>query len=127
MNVGKTFAVLLQTPYWCAAGVFERMSHVNKMADIPEFCDTCVRGFHIYKDVWRPVIGEELGCQREESNPRDPYAVTVTKSHSGVVEEEVVGHVPHYLSTLCLLFTRQMLQHRGASLRIHADDMDSNR
>ena len=38
---------------------------------------------------------------------RDPYAVAVTKSRSGVVEEEVVGHVPHYLSTLCVLFIRQ--------------------
>ena len=46
-----------------------------KMADIEseEFNDTCVRGFHVYKDVWRPVIGEELRCQREEDNPRDPY------------------------------------------------------
>ena len=50
------------------------------MADIEseEFNDKCVRGFHVYKDVWRPVIGEELRCQREEDNPRDPYAVTVT-------------------------------------------------
>ena len=30
----------------------------------------CVRvhGFHVYQDVWRPVI-EELRCQREEHNP----------------------------------------------------------
>ena len=47
--------------------------------------------FYVYKDVWRPVIGEELRCQREEDNPRDPYAVTVTKSRI-----EVVGHVPRY-------------------------------
>ena len=54
------------------------------MADIEseEFNDTCVRGFHVYKDVWRPVIGEELRCQREEDNPRDPYAVAVTKSRT---------------------------------------------
>ena len=55
----------------------------------------CVRrGFHVYKDVWRPVIGEELRCQREEDNPRDPYAVAVTKSCTGVGGVEVVGHVP---------------------------------
>ena len=54
------------------------------MADIEseEFNDTCVRGFHVYKDVWRPVIGEELRCQREEDNPRDPYAVAVTRLNS---------------------------------------------
>ena len=69
------------------------------MADIEsaeKYNDTCVRGFHVYKDVWRPVIGEELRCQREEDNPRDPYAVTVTKSCTGVVGVEVVGHVPRY-------------------------------
>ena len=74
------------------------------MADIEseEFNDMCVRGFHVYKDVWRPVIDEELRCQREEDNPRDPYAVAVTKSRTGVV-----GHVPRYLSTVCSLFIRR--------------------
>ena len=79
------------------------------MADIEseEFNDTCVRGFHVYEDVWRPVIGEELRCQREEDNTRDPYAVVVTKSRTGVVGVEVVGHVPRYLSTVCSLFIRR--------------------
>ena len=81
------------------------------MADIEseEFNDTYVRGFHVYKDVWRPVIGEELRCQREEDNPRDPYAVAVTKSRTGVVGVEVVGHVPRYLSTVCSLFIRSAI------------------
>ena len=65
------------------------------MADIEseEFNDTCVHGFHIYKDVWRPVIGEELRCQREEDNPRDPYAVAV-------ISAVISGHVapPSYES-----------------------------
>ena len=66
------------------------------MADIEseEFNDTCVRDFHVYKlDVWRPMIGEELRYQREEYNPRDPYAVAVT---SAVIS----GHVapPSYES-----------------------------
>ena len=58
------------------------------MADIEseEFNDTRVRGFHVYKDVWRPVVSEKLRCQREEDNPRDPYAVAVTKSRSYWVE-----------------------------------------
>ena len=63
------------------------------MADIEleEFNDTFVHGFHVYKDVWRPMIGEELRCQREEDNPRDPHAVAVTKSRTGVVGVKVVG------------------------------------
>ena len=31
--------------------------------------------FLVYKNVCTPVIGKELRCQREEGNPRDPYAV----------------------------------------------------
>ena len=70
------------------------------MADIEseEFNDTCVRGFHVYKDVWRPVIGEELRCQREVDNPRDPYAVAVTSavisSHVAPPSYESIQEVP---------------------------------
>ena len=35
--------------------------------------DSCVRGFHINQDIWTPVIGEELLCEREEGNPNDRY------------------------------------------------------
>ena len=27
--------------------------------------ESVIRGHHVYKDVWTPVIGEELICQRE--------------------------------------------------------------
>lgn len=54
------------------------------MPDIEEFSYTFVHGFHVYKDVCRPVIGEKLRCQREEDNMRDPYAVAVTKPHTEV-------------------------------------------
>ena len=73
-----------------------------------EFNETYVLGYHIYDNVWKTVIGKELRwCQRKEDSPRDPYAVAVTKSHTGVVGMEIVGHVLHYLSTLYLLFIRQ--------------------
>ena len=54
------------------------------------------------------MIGEELRCQGEECNPRDPYAVAVIKSRTKVVEMEVVGHIPHYISTLCSLYIRKI-------------------
>ena len=49
----------------------------------------------MYVRAWfsqRLAIGEELKCQRQEGNPRDPYAVAVTKSRT-----EVVGHIPYFL------------------------------
>ena len=34
----------------------------------------CVRGYHVYKDIWAAVIREELVCDREPNNARDRYA-----------------------------------------------------
>jgi len=61
--------------------------------------DTCVRGFHVYQDVWRPAIGEELRCERDEDNDKDRYAVAIIKPSVGIV-----GHVPRYISRLCYHF-----------------------
>ena len=37
--------------------------------------ECCVRGYHVYKNIWDASIGEELACQREPSNGVDRYAV----------------------------------------------------
>ena len=37
----------------------------------------CVRGYHVYKDIWAAAIGEELECSREPTNMADRYAVAV--------------------------------------------------
>ena len=63
--------------------------------------ESCVRGFHIYQDVWTPAVGEVLGCRRETTNTEDRYAVAVYKS------EEVVGHVPRKISCLSAAFIRR--------------------
>ncbi len=49
--------------------------------------EAMVRGYHAYKDIWTAVVGEELPCQRQRANPRDPFAVAVLK------DEAIVGHV----------------------------------
>ena len=38
-----------------------------------------MRGHHVYKEIWTPVIDEDLMCEREPSNSVDPYAVAVIK------------------------------------------------
>ena len=80
-----------------------------KMAgiELEEFNGTCVNGSHVYNNVWRPVIGEELRFQRKEDILRDPYTVAVTKLCTRIIGVKVLGHIPHYLSTFCLLFIRQ--------------------
>ena len=67
--------------------------------------DSSVRGYHVYQDIWTPVSGEQLVCEREDGNPQDRYAVAIKKSGN------IVGHVPRNISMLCSLFMR-----RGGSI-----------
>ena len=41
--------------------------------------DTVIRGHHVYKEVWTPIIGEVLHCEKEEGNSHDLYTVAVKK------------------------------------------------
>ena len=43
--------------------------------------------YHVYKDIWKPVIGETLTCDIEPKNIHDPYVVKVT--FQGLVVEHV--------------------------------------
>ena len=69
--------------------------------------ESSVRGHHVYKDVWSPVIGDELPVEVEEHSTFDEFAVAVMKSSN------VVGHVPREISPkICWFF----LQKRHSSI-----------
>ena len=68
--------------------------------------ESCVRGYHIYKEHWEAAIGEELQCQRERGNAADAYAVSVVK------EGSIIGHLPQRISCVSTLFIR-----RGVAIR----------
>jgi len=59
---------------------------------------SCVRGFHIYGNIWSPNVGDVLNCERESRNPSGLYVVAIKNGAS------VIGHVPRKLSAVCLLF-----------------------
>ena len=50
--------------------------------------DSFVKGYHEYKNIWTPKIGETLSIEREPGNLVDKYAVCVNKNN------EIVGHLP---------------------------------
>ena len=58
--------------------------------------------YHEYQSVWSAVVGEELQCRIELSNPHDLFAVAVCK-----LDGTVVGHVPRRISSICSSFSRQ--------------------
>ena len=66
---------------------------------------SCIRGYHIYKAVWTPYIGETLPCSRELSNGHDPFAVQVSQLHGD--DETIVGHLPRKVSSICSIFLRK--------------------
>ena len=41
--------------------------------------ESCVRGHHIYKEIWNLSSGEELTCSCEIENTKDPFAVAVKR------------------------------------------------
>ena len=44
---------------------------------------TCQHGFHVYKDIWNPVLHEVLQTKQEFGNVEDQYAVVVIKESDG--------------------------------------------
>ena len=60
--------------------------------------ENCIRGFHVYKEIWTPEIGENFHCTQESDNREDPFAVAVRKG------SDTVGHVPQKISCICSLF-----------------------
>lgn len=79
-------------------------AYVEKMEEYER--DLCIRGFHVYRDIWEAAVGEVLDCEREPGNAKDRYAVAVKK------EATVIGHLPKKISRVCSLFLR-----RGGSLQ----------
>ena len=53
---------------------------------------SAVRGYHVYKVVWKPTIGEKLQADQELGNEADKFAVRVVKNN------EIVGNLPRKYS-----------------------------
>ena len=68
--------------------------------DSVEF-NSFIRGYHAYKHIWEPYVGETLLLKREPTNVKDCSAVAVMK------ETEVVGHVPYNISSTSSIFLQR--------------------
>jgi len=49
-----------------------------------------VQGYHVYQDTQTPVIGEQLVCRREDSNPRDRY-IFVHRHFTTYYQKEIIS------------------------------------
>ena len=51
--------------------------------------ESVIRGHHIYKRIWRPLVGEVLTLEREEGNTHDRFTVSLLKDVIVVVLSEL--------------------------------------
>ena len=95
------------------------MARVQGISFVQLYCwefESVARGHHIYKKVWKPVVGEKLECKhdtREEAKLYDEFSVGIYRlSTSSSQDQELVGHLPIELSFLLCKF----LSREGCSL-----------
>ena len=62
--------------------------------------DTIVRGHHVFKEIWTPLVGEDLECKRDVSNTRDVYAVGIMRQEE---TESTANCRPHATKNICCL------------------------
>lgn len=82
----------------------------SESESISKFTFMCgLRGFHVYQEIWRPIVGEILQCCNERNNIHDRYAIATTKRLPGRLANVTVGHLPREISR----FTRFLLLRGG--------------
>ena len=57
-----------------------------------------IRGFHVYKEVWKPILGERLNLSHERKNLHDRYAIAAYKRLPGRLADSIIGHLPREIS-----------------------------
>ena len=65
------------------------------MDEVTFIRDSCVRGYHMYTDLWNATPGETLICIREQGNRNNVFAVAVQS------DGNIVGHIV-YLGKFCV-------------------------
>ena len=65
------------------------MALLTEMAAFELTVRTAVRGYHVYREVWAPAIGEEFVCGQDRGNNHDRHVVSVHKEG-----KDVLGYLP---------------------------------
>ena len=66
-------------------------------------CESFVRGYHVYMEIWDPFIGECLKCRKERTNEVGKTGVAAVPTNSQC-KEIVVGRVPKNISKIVFMF-----------------------
>ena len=62
-------------------------------------------GFHVYRNIWIPKIGQNLRVRQEVGNDHDPFAMSVGANVPGkFTNSDIVEHIPQEISQFCHYF-----------------------
>ena len=71
------------------------MAITSSGADLSWSFPCGLRGYHVYRSIWLPVLHETIPTICERDNPYDRYAVAARKSLPGTLAvESTIGHLP---------------------------------
>ena len=71
-----------------------------------------LHGFHVYKEIWKPITGELLRCSHEWNNIYDRYAIAANKQLRGRLADSIIGHLPREISrATCFFLLRGAMVH----------------
>ena len=62
------------------------------------------RGFHVYKDIWKPKLSQLLEVFHEQGNVYDPFAMAFKAKSAAMLTKSVIGHIPREISRFCRYF-----------------------
>ena len=57
-----------------------------------------IRGFHVCKEVWKPILRERLNLSHERKNLHDRYAIAAYKRLPGRLADSIIGHLLREIS-----------------------------
>ena len=70
-----------------------------------------LRGFHVYKEIWKPTVEELLRCSHERNSIYYRYAIAANKRLTGSLADSILGHLPREISRVLALFMRAGMVH----------------
>ena len=59
---------------------------------------TDMRGFHVYRDIWKPKLYQLVTCKRERNNVHHCFAIAGMTKVQGTLAPSIIGHIPRELS-----------------------------
>ena len=61
-----------------------------------------LRDFHVYREIWRMIVGEILLCRHERNDIHDRHPIAATKSLPDLLANATVGHQQREISGVTL-------------------------